>query len=621
MNDSVAAGNSAPSPPPAPSVSGVRIADVRVQDFRVLRDICIKLSPATTVLIGENNTGKTSLLIALAMAIEGRACTEDELHLNETGSRSSRSIVDMRIIPATGPSFDQDLVGLFGQAIQPPDGGSEFVTIRTEATPSPDGSGLSLRRRFLQGWSCDRAKAIALPELDRPRVNRPVLELLSFFILDARRDIVSELQNRTSSWGRLVSDLDVDPKLKEEIETSLSSLGNQIVAGSSVLERLRSTLELSRRSMASGVGSVAIAPLPARIDELARGIDVLVTAPHSASIPMRLQGMGGRSLASLMVFRAFVDVRVGADRTVRPLAISAFEEPEAHLHPHAQRAIVSQLTDIVGQKIISTHSPHVASVSEIRDVRVFRRDGAAVAVRSVQRAFSEEELSAVRRFVMKRHAEMLFARLVILVEGEAEEASFPLFARAHWDDPPAEALGVSIVNVQGAGGIKAIAPLLEDLGIPWLVFADGDQAGQNAVRGLGNSLGRALDASSPEVIMLPTAGTGEDFEAYLVSQGFRPEIEAAIASYFGDTALQQFRNTRDGTEIKKGVKRDYQSASWEDRLTVDFLRHHKARYGAAVASAILGKLDADSNPTIPTRIKELFTRSDQLLEGPSGTTP
>lgn len=577
------------------------------------------MSPQTTVLIGENNTGKTSLLVALAMAIEGRSCTEDELHLNKAGSRSPRSIVDLKIVPTTGASFDQALVGLFGEAIQPPEGGSEFVTIRTEAKPNPDGSGLGLRRRFIQGWSCARETANVLPELPHPLVRRQVLELLSFFILDARRDIVSELQNRTSLWGRLVSDLDVDPGFKESIEASLSSLGDQIVSGSSVLEKLRTTLELSSALLASGVGSVAIAPLPARIDELARGIDVLVTAPGSASVPMRLQGMGGRSLASLMVFRAFVDVRVGADRTVRPLAISAFEEPEAHLHPHAQRAIFSQLGDIAGQKIVSSHSPHVASVSDILDVRVFRRDGAAVAVRTVQRTFSEEELSGIRRFVMNRHAEMLFARLVILVEGEAEEASLPLFARAHWDDPPTEALGVSIVNVDGAGGIKAIVPLLDDLGIPWLVLIDGDQAGQNAVRGLGNSLGRTVDESSREVIMLSTTGKGEDFETYLVNQGFRPEIVAAIASHFGASALQQFRNTRDGTEVKKGVKRDYQSAGWEDRLTVDFLQDHRARYGAAVASSILGRIDASGNPTIPGKIGELFARSDQLLGGTSGS--
>lgn len=610
------------SQPAAQYASGIRIAEVRVQDFRVLRDACIPLSPDTTVLIGENNTGKTSLLIALAMAIEGRVCTEDELHLTEDGARSSRSIVDIKIVPAVGTSFDADLVGLFGEAIQPPEGDSEFVTIRTEATPNPDGSGLGLRRRFVQGWSCEQKTAAALPELERPRVRRPVLDLLSFFILDARRDIVSELQNRTSSWGRLVSDLDIDPALKEEFEASLASIGDQIVAGSSVLERLRSTLELTRRSLASGVGSVAISPLPARIDELARGIDVLVTAPGSASVPMRLQGMGGRSLASLMVFRAFVDVRVGADRTVRPLAVSAFEEPEAHLHPHAQQAVFSQLADISGQKIVSTHSPHVASVSDILDVRVFRRVEATVEVRQVQRNFSEAELTSIRRFVLKRHPDMLFARLVVLVEGEDEHTSLPVFARTYWDDPPFDALGLSIVNVDGAGGFKAIVPVLEDLGIPWLIFVDGDQAGQDAVRGVGNSLGRPLDETSPEVVMLPRTGDGQDFEKYLVGEGFRPEIEAAIASYFDTSALDDFRKDMDGTQGKGGVVRDYQSAGWEDRLVVDFLRHrdYKARYGVAVASSIITRLDTSGRPSIPVKVRELFDRSDQLLGASGGQT-
>jgi predicted ATP-dependent endonuclease of OLD family len=38
--------------------------------------------------------------------------------------------------------------------------------------------------------------------------------------------------------------------------------------------------------------------------------------------------------------------------------IVAAEEPEAHLHPNAQRTLYKQLTDIKGQTIISSHSPY-----------------------------------------------------------------------------------------------------------------------------------------------------------------------------------------------------------------------------------------------------------------------
>ena len=40
-----------------------------------------------------------------------------------------------------------------------------------------------------------------------------------------------------------------------------------------------------------------------------------------------------------MVFKSFIQRRVGASQTFRPLVVAAFEEPEAHLHPQAHRAM------------------------------------------------------------------------------------------------------------------------------------------------------------------------------------------------------------------------------------------------------------------------------------------
>jgi putative ATP-dependent endonuclease of OLD family len=48
--------------------SGIKISEVRIHNFRSLQNICVDLE-WLTILIGENNSGKTSFLDALYAAI------------------------------------------------------------------------------------------------------------------------------------------------------------------------------------------------------------------------------------------------------------------------------------------------------------------------------------------------------------------------------------------------------------------------------------------------------------------------------------------------------------------------------------------------------------------------
>jgi len=75
-------------------------------------------------------------------------------------------------------------------------------------------------------------------------------------------------------------------------------------------------------------------------------------------------------------------------------------------------------------------------------------------------------------------SDMLFARAVILVEGQAEYFALPAFARTL--GLPLDAAGVSVVFVNGIGNFGAYHALLDALGIPHVVMMDGD--GQQTAR-------------------------------------------------------------------------------------------------------------------------------------------
>jgi putative ATP-dependent endonuclease of OLD family len=90
----------------------------------------------------------------------------------------------------------------------------------------------------------------------------------------------------------------------------------------------------------------------------------------------------------LFLFQAFVDVLLKPTFHAETEALLALEEPEAHLHPHATRALTIRLNRITAQKVISTHSPYVLQCVPSKDIRLFRRDGAKVSVSYVRRDYS-----------------------------------------------------------------------------------------------------------------------------------------------------------------------------------------------------------------------------------------
>jgi putative ATP-dependent endonuclease of OLD family len=588
----------------------LRIAEVRIQNFRLLRDMWLPLGNLT-VLIGPNNSGKTAFLQALAVALGEQRSHAEDFYVSPSGSPAESFTIDLLIHPAQGDEFIEELRDLFADAIQIPVKGPEYVALRTFGRPDTRRDGILPRRSFLKGWARTGSDATAVSELKKPAVSREILELFSYNLLDARRDIVDQLQGRATYWGKLAGSLDIQDQLRTEIEVALSHLGEKIIKGSSVLEQVRSEIDQITEALTPGSPGVDIEPLPGRVEDLARGMDVRLRAPGSAPISMARQGMGTRSLAALTVFSAFVKIRMAEGPTA--LALLALEEPEAHLHPQAQRAVFVLACSIQGQRILSTHSPYVSGIADVFDFRVFRRNGPTSQVLWVDKTqgdgiptFTTEEHEKVRRFVQHRHGEILFARLALFVEGDTEEYALPVFAEHHWKRSIHDQ-GISLINAEGAQSYKHFVILLEKLGIPWVILSDGDAEGVKGVAATGKAIGRPLDDTSPEVIMLPTAPKGLAFEEYLLHEGFRPQVEKAIQATCGASALEEYKARNEGRKRKGGSLRDYHSPGWEDQLVLDFMTDHKALLGEPIAQAI--------GLRIPSKVLELFQRVDKILSG------
>ena len=578
-----------------PSVK-MRIGAVRVTGFRALRDVCVTLDPCLTVLVGENNTGKSAFLEAMATALGQRRPVLDDLYIDAQGNQHKEFHVDLLMVPTDADFFEEHLDLLFGNSIRR-DGNRSYVAIRTTGSVGADRSNIDRKRCFIEGWSsCEDTDDIEVIEISGEQVTERHLSTIFFALLEASRDLVAEMQRSSSRWGRLLAQRDLDPEISEEIEKQLQKIGKSILSQSPLLGHLVSRLDDVQQAMPT-IGRVEIEPLPSRIDDLTRATDVIINTPDGPKLPLRMQGLGSRSLAEMMVYRAFADELSGIDEPYIPHLLACFEEPEAHLHPHAQHAVMNIITKIQGQCIITTHSPQIASEVDFRQIRLFRYSSSGIEIRSSDSLKEEDIIKALRMIQRSQAQDFFFARLVIFGDGLTEYTSLPIFARSYWKTDPA-GKGITFVDPSSLGGAGQLIRIIEDLGIPWLALVDGDSGGLNALKGISNQIDRELTQNSKETVVIPN---GMNYEEYLTSEeGLLEPIKQGIANMYGYRALSDFGKKNPCLREKELIK--------------DFLDDNKSTYGAAVAEAIIKTTDEQGEPIVPKLIAKLLERADRILE-------
>jgi hypothetical protein len=161
--------------------------------------------------------------------------------------------------------------------------------------------------------------------------------------------------------------------------------------------------------------------------------------------------------------------------------VFAIEEPEIYLHPHANRVLLSLLEEIAShdQVLFTTHSSEFVNRTALRNIIMLGRDGrGSRAVQPKLTQLTPDMLVKVQRYLQEERSDMLFARAVVLVEGQAEYYALPAFARTLGID--LDRAGVSVVFVNGIGNFAVYHEILAAFHIAHVILMDGD--GEQAAR-------------------------------------------------------------------------------------------------------------------------------------------
>ena len=501
----------------------MKLRRLQIENFRGIPKLDLELGDVT-VLIGENNTGKTAVLEALRFALRevrsrrGCAFKAFDFHLAAAAAEPSQSppiIIGLTFREDNPGEWDDKLVGRLGRAkfLQTDAVDRACVIFKVTGHFNP------VRKEFVQDWEFQNVQGEALKEV--PDWALPTFQNeVSYYYLAAMRDAARNFDVTGVFWRPFLKESQLTSERRGEIESKLAEI-NQIIIESHgsfgpVLEKLREIEKIL--PLIAGNDLVSVDAVPGRIFEMLAKAQLNLNTETGAKVPVVQHGEGMQSLAVLLLFNAYLNAW-GKEN-----AIVALEEPEAHLHPSAVRALWQVINGIPGQKIISTHSGDLLSEVPADAVIRLYRQGSDVKGSKLQEVYRQLDGNEQRKFnfnVRSSRGELLFARCWILGEGETEATIVPEAARGLQKD--LHRLGIRFVTYQTGISLETALKVAEGLGIKWVVLTDNDQMGRTNQGITRNYLNGRVEADT--LFVMPQA----TIEQYLCQNGFLTVYENLLS--------------------------------------------------------------------------------------------
>lgn len=554
-----------------------------IQNFRGITQLSLNLEE-TTVLIGGNNTGKSTVLDAIqfclnrALSKRGGPFGEYDYHLKDkNGQPTEADPIEITLTFAENKQdeWSDEILQLLDKAVTLQDDDLHSVTLRISSHYDDNIESFATKSTFLnpKGDTLSVKTSEALRNLQN---------LAPAFYLAALRDAAREFRPGSAFWGPFVRAFKIDPTLRQEIETNLGDLNKQVLDAHTAFDTVRERLGKASDMVPLGGGTtpVSIEAIPGKVFDILSKTQVMLSGKTGAHLPLGRHGEGTQSLAVICLFDAFLEAQLAGEFGKYSKPILALEEPEAHLHPSAIRGIGKMLQKLNGQKIISTHSGDLIASVPLKAIRRLSRVDGVIKVHQLDSTkLSSDDLRRLTHHVSRHRGHFLFARLWLLVEGETEEFVFQEAARILGHDLFSE--GVCCFEYTKVGVARFIK-LADQLGIDWIIVADNDAAGKSYAKSAKQQLGTRQEDN--HIRLLPD----ENIELFFCGQGQGNIYEQNISD-----------------QKKSSVTAGKGTPEYWKQVTAALNDKGKPQ----IASEVMESIDNAGAATVPTFIKETIEMS------------
>jgi len=507
----------------------MRITKIEARNFRILQKSVMDFNRELCLLLGRNNTGKTSFMVLIEKFLNDGYFNFNDFSLNLRKKlftfNETTDVNELAIQLIMTVEYDEkDNLCHLSEFILDLDPKCKTVNLLFECSIKKDKmlEGIKsrgsipldkyvtnhineyLERKVYTFNSVDDLKTENRYKLIEKEF-KDIEKLIDFEIIHAKRSVASsEEKNGTKVLSKLTTDYfnhaninapdkfesinDLISKMDEELGGSYETFFNNFLANA------KEFLSMGNLKVVSNL----------KAKEIVKDSSEVVYGDLTQRLPEHLNGLGHMNILFLLLS---IEIKKEAfkanDKDIKLLLI---EEPEAHTHPQIQYIFAQKIEDILKevpnmQTIISTHSPHIVSNHPFENIRYMSlkkgEDGDNVEIKNFYNELSKKyvgekkEFSFLTQYLSVQSSELFFADKAIFIEGISEGILIDYFSNQYdtkrnleeekkkeedaeykSDYIPLSAQNITVIQV-GANA-KAFRHFIEFLQIPTLIITDID---------------------------------------------------------------------------------------------------------------------------------------------------
>jgi len=468
----------------------MNLVELHIKGFKCFNDSGKIPIHSLTIFIGENDSGKSSILEAIDILLNNKSVKSDDYHFNTINNEISKSIEIIGIFDVKDEENAKDFLLNrklhFIKRISLEDGIQYFIkkeAYSDDRLNSLDDQLLPALKEIITNFNQEpnKLKADLVSQIkayleinQQPTEIKEIqiqLKVLSDFIPIFQRYTSSDYGNPHNLVAKVLSNVyrsyfyETNPISGiEKLKNGFSVLKQEIEANlyDKIQESLKGVIKKYNPKVIEVRGSYNI--------DFAKGLNFyqleIDTGSGLKPIDSRGEGAKKRLFLAILEWDKEIENELQTSRGI----IKAYDEPDSNLHFGAQRKLFYTIQKESEQKeyvqnIICTHALTMidrAPALSINCLTPNRHEQSEVKFLETDEADGEirEFLSQVSEIGGIRNSSIFYERCFLLVEGPSEENAIPILYKKYFDRNLAED-GIVLINLESNGAWKNFLKLLK----------------------------------------------------------------------------------------------------------------------------------------------------------------